>query len=69
VLYRAIYVAGGEPPPSRDVVFLPPLARCVQGRGRPTDVGFPALDAARQVTIGAVDAIGAALEEGKVVST
>lgn len=53
VLYHAIYVAEGETPPSRDVVFRPALAKYVQGWGRRSDAGFLAFDVEHQVQIGA----------------
>jgi ribosomal protein S18 acetylase RimI-like enzyme len=43
MLYQAIYVPDGSPPPPRDTIFRPDLARYVQGWGQPDDVGILAM--------------------------
>ena len=43
MLYLAIHVPEGQPPPPHDAVQRPPLARYVAGWGRPTDSGYLAL--------------------------
>jgi ribosomal protein S18 acetylase RimI-like enzyme len=43
ILYHAIYISPGEPPPPRETIFRPDLARYVEGWGKPTDLGIIAL--------------------------
>jgi len=49
MLYLAIYVPDGNPPPPREIIKAPDLARYVEGWGRPDDMGFIALDGDRPV--------------------
>lgn len=49
MLYQAVYVPPGQPPPPRSIVFEPELSRYVQGWGRPDDVGFVAWDEEKPV--------------------
>jgi GNAT superfamily N-acetyltransferase len=39
MLYEAIYVPAGEPPPPREIVSMPALAQYAAGFGRPGDLG------------------------------
>jgi ribosomal protein S18 acetylase RimI-like enzyme len=48
MLYHAIFVPDGSPPPSRDTIFRPDLARYVQGWGQPHDFGILALIAGQK---------------------
>jgi ribosomal protein S18 acetylase RimI-like enzyme len=43
MLYLAIHVPDGSPPPLREIIHSPDLARYVDGWGRPDDGGFLAL--------------------------
>ncbi|XXX77775.1 GNAT family N-acetyltransferase [Sorangium sp. So ce134] len=43
MLYQAIHVPEGSPPPPRDIVHRPELSRYVQGWGREDDLGVVAL--------------------------
>lgn len=43
MLYQAIYIAPGEPPPPRDIIFRPNLACYVENWGKPDDLGVIAL--------------------------
>jgi ribosomal protein S18 acetylase RimI-like enzyme len=54
MLYQALYVPADEPPPPRDVIYQPDLARYVQDWGRAGDRGFLASDLATGEAIGAV---------------
>jgi ribosomal protein S18 acetylase RimI-like enzyme len=54
MLYQALYVAEGQPVPHREVIYLPELARYVQGWGTEGDQGFLASEAATGQPIGAV---------------
>jgi GNAT superfamily N-acetyltransferase len=49
MLYLALYVPEGQPPPPRDMVGEPDLARYVRGWGRPGDWGLLALDGEKPV--------------------
>ncbi|MEP7285596.1 MAG: GNAT family N-acetyltransferase [Chloroflexota bacterium] len=54
MLYLAIYVPEGTPPPSRDILKLPEIAKYVQHWGRSDDAGLIAIDAETRNPIGAV---------------
>jgi ribosomal protein S18 acetylase RimI-like enzyme len=54
MLYQALYVAADQPPPSREVIDQPDLARYVQDWGKTGDRGFVAIDPATGQPIGAV---------------
>lgn len=45
MLYLAIHVPPGDPPPPLNIIFLPEIARYAQGWGQPGDCGFDAFDA------------------------
>ena len=49
MLYLAVYVPDNSPPPPREIVHTPELARYVDGWGRPGDDGFVALDGDKPV--------------------
>ena len=53
MLYHAIYVPPGAPPPDRRIVDHPDLARYVRGWGRPHDFGWLAFDADASTPVGA----------------
>jgi ribosomal protein S18 acetylase RimI-like enzyme len=53
MLYRAIYVPEGSPPPPRDILNRPEIARYISGWGRPDDIGFVAVDKSNGKSIGA----------------
>ena len=53
MLYHAIHVNEGDPPPPRDIVQQPALAQYVSGWGRADDLGFVAEDAASGEPVGA----------------
>ena len=53
MLYHAIYVPSGRPPPDRDIVHRPELAKYVENWGCPDDSGFLALEPAGNRPIGA----------------
>lgn len=44
MLYQAIHVPEGSPPPPRDIVLRPELSRYVQGWGQQDDLGVVALE-------------------------
>ena len=54
MLYQAIYVPEGSPPPPRDIVNAPELGRYVRDWGRVDDTGFIAIDAETRQPVGAV---------------
>ena len=54
MLYQAIYVAEGVPPPPRDVLLQPEIRRYLQDWGLPHDSGFVAVDPVSSNPIGAV---------------
>jgi ribosomal protein S18 acetylase RimI-like enzyme len=54
MLYHAIYVPEGTPPPPRDIVNEPELSRYVSGWGGPDDFGLMAVDAKTGRPVGAV---------------
>jgi ribosomal protein S18 acetylase RimI-like enzyme len=54
MLYQAIYTPQDQPPPPRDIIQQPELARYVQGWGKPGDRGFLALNASTNQPIGAI---------------
>ena len=54
MLYQAIYVREGEAPPPRDVIDKPCLSKYIHGFGRPTDVGYVAVDSGSGRCVGAV---------------
>lgn len=53
MLYQAIYVPPGSPPPSRDILQHPELRRYVENWGRPDDGGMVAIDRKGSQPIGA----------------
>jgi len=55
MLYQAVHggTGPGEPPPPRDIIQKPELARYVEGWGRAGDVGFVATGASDDMPIGA----------------
>lgn len=58
MLYQAIYIPEGEQPLSRDVIYLPELARYVRDWGHigdcPSDRGFCSIDTVSHRPVGAV---------------
>lgn len=52
MLYLAVYVPDGNPPPPHEIIHAPELARYVEGWGKPDDSGFAAMDG--ETAIGAV---------------
>ena len=54
MLYLAIYIPEGTPPPSRGILQTPELARYVRDWGKPGDIGFMAIDEITQQPLGAV---------------
>ncbi|HYP25923.1 MAG TPA: GNAT family N-acetyltransferase [Blastocatellia bacterium] len=54
MLYHAIYVPEGAPPPPRDILSTPELGRYVRGWGRSGDTGLLAVSAEAAHPIGAV---------------
>jgi hypothetical protein len=56
MLYQALYVLAGQPVLPYEVIYLPELARYVQGWGwgQPGDCGFLASDATTGQPVGAV---------------
>jgi len=53
MLYQAIYVPEGQPPPPRDIIHAPTLAVYAQGWGRPGDLGYAALSPTTGSVVGA----------------
>jgi ADP-ribose pyrophosphatase YjhB (NUDIX family)/ribosomal protein S18 acetylase RimI-like enzyme len=53
VVYYAIYVPEGTPPPSQDVLNRPDVAKYVRAWGREGDRGFVAIDTQSQARVGA----------------
>jgi ribosomal protein S18 acetylase RimI-like enzyme len=49
MLYQAVYVQPGAPPPDPHIIDLPDLARYVAGWGRDGDLGTAAIDAGQPV--------------------
>ncbi len=54
MLYQAIHVPEGKDAPSREVVYLPELAKYIQGWGREGDCGFLSCHATTGQSVGAV---------------
>lgn len=54
MLYQALYVPEGQPVLPHEVIYLPELARYVQGWGQPGDCGFIASDATTGQPVGAL---------------
>lgn len=53
MLYQAIYVPPGMPPPDRSIINHPDLARYVAGWGRIDDMGVAAIDQDTNLAVGA----------------
>jgi ribosomal protein S18 acetylase RimI-like enzyme len=53
MLYQAIYVPAGSPPPERDIVYRPELAGYVRDWGRSDDSGFIAIEPTTSCPVGA----------------
>ena len=53
MLYLAIYVPEGTPPPPREILTAPEIARYVRDWGQPDDIGFMAIDEISQQPLGA----------------
>lgn len=54
MLYHAIHVPESHPAPPPELVFLPELARYVNGWGRQGDLGLLAYEVATHIPVGAV---------------
>ncbi len=52
MLYQAIHVREGESPPPRDIIYLPEMNKYICDWGKPTDVGFMAVDKTTQSKMG-----------------
>jgi len=53
MLYQAIYVPAGVPPPDRAILQLPEVAKYGAGWGRPDDLGFVAAEITSRSPVGA----------------
>lgn len=53
MLYLALFVPQGSPPPDRNPIAAPELAKYVQSWGRAGDLGFAAVDDTRREPVGA----------------
>ena len=53
MLYQAIYVPAGSPPPAREVIYQADLAKYVSDWGQSDDLGLVAIDSTIQQPVGA----------------
>lgn len=53
MLYLAVYVPEGIPPPPKEIVFEPGLVKYIQGWGREGDLGFIAVEDGSGLPLGA----------------